>query len=202
MKACLSFLYERSERRAAGSGRLALVFASLVVLATACSGGSSSSPVGGDDDDDDGTFKLNDGHYAFTIDNVPADSCWAAPKTLPELPMVITGNFTVVGNDVTIVTDASGSIPSQTLNLVKTGNDLVGGGTGLADLNDQGINCILDVAGDFTGVMTAEDKFDATMTIDVAQSSGDCAILVGTFLNEQVDQLPCGLELEGAGEKG
>jgi hypothetical protein len=182
--------------------RLAFVFASVVALASACSGGSSSSsPVGGDDDDD-GVFKLGDGHYAFTIDAVPADTCWAPPKTNPELPMVITGNFTVVGNDVTIVTDASGSIPSQTLNLVKDGNNLTGGGSGLADLNEQGINCILDVAGDFTGVMTAEDEFDATMAIDVAQSSGDCSLLVGTFLADQVDQLPCGLELEGAGEKG
>jgi hypothetical protein len=183
--------------------RFAFVFASVVALASACSGGSSSSsPVGGDDDDDDGSFKLSNGHYAFTIDNVPADNCWAPPKTLPTLPLVITGTYTVVGNDVTIVTDASGSIPSQTLNLVKDGNNLTGGGTGLADLNEQGINCILDVAGDFTGVMTAEDKFDATMVIDVAQSSGDCSLLVGSFLPEQVDQLPCDLELEGAGEKG
>ena len=181
--------------------RLAFVFAALVALATACSGGSSSSsPATGDDDDS--SFKLNDGHYAFTIDAVPADSCWAPPKTLPELPMVITGNFTVVGNDVTIVTDASGNIPSQTLELVKTGNDLVGGGTGLADLNPQGINCILDVGGDFTGVMTAEDEFDATMTLDIAESSGDCSLLVGTFLAEQVDQLPCALDLDGSGAKG
>ena len=182
--------------------QLASVFAALVVLASACSGGSSSSPASSDDDDDDGTFKLNNGHYAFLIDNVPSDNCWAEPKTLPEVPMTITATFTVVGNDVTIVTDASGSIPSQTMNLVKDGNNLTGGGSGLADLNEQGINCVLDVGGTFDGVMTAEDVFDATMAIDVAQSTGDCSLLVGSFLPEQVDQLPCALELEGAGEKG
>ena len=179
------------------------LFASIVVLAAACSGGSSSSsPASSDDDDDDGSFKLGNGHYAFVIDNVPSDNCWAEPKTLPEVPMTITATFTVNGNDVTIVTDASGSIPSQTMNLVKNGNDLTGGGSGLADLNEQGINCVLDVGGTFDGVMTAEDKFDATMAIDVAQSTGDCSLLVGSFLPEQVDQLPCDLELEGAGEKG
>lgn len=184
--------------------RLLFVFASIVSLASACSGGSStSSPASSDDDDDDdGSFKLNDGHYAFLIDAVPADTCWAPPKTLPTIPMTIGATFTVVGNDVTVVTDASGSIPSQTMNLVKNGNDLTGGGSGLADLNSQGINCILDVTGAFDGVLTAEDVFDATMNIDIAQSSGDCSLLVGTFLPEQVDQLPCALELEGAGEKG
>lgn len=181
--------------------RLSFGFAAVVALASACSGGSSSSPATGDDDDE-GAFKLNDGHYAFTIDAVPADTCWAPPKTNPEVPMVITGTFTVVGNDVTIVTDASGSIPSQTLELVKDGNDLTGGGNGLADLNEQGINCVLQIDGDFTGVMTAEDEFDATMTLDIAQSSGDCSILVGTFLPEQLDQLPCALDLEGTGAKG
>ena len=179
------------------------LFASIVVLAAACSGGSSSSsPASSDDDDDDGSFKLGNGHYAFVIDNVPSDNCWAEPKTLPEVPMTIGATFTVNGNDVTIVTDASGSIPSQTMNLVKNGNNLTGGGSGLADLNEQGINCVLDVGGTFDGVMTAEDKFDATMAIDVAQSTGDCSLLVGSFLPEQVDQLPCDLELEGAGEKG
>lgn len=182
--------------------RLALVFASVVALASACSGGSSSSnPVGGDDDDD-GTFKLNNGHYAFTIDAVPADTCWAPPKTNPETPMVITGTFTVEGNDVTIVTDASGSIPSQTMNLVKNGNDLTGGGSGPADLNEQGINCVLQIDGTFTGVMTAEDEFDATMAIDIDQLSGDCSILVGSLLADQLDALPCALELGGAGAKG
>jgi hypothetical protein len=182
--------------------RWSFVLASMVALVSACSGGSSSSPATSDDDDDDGTFKLGDGHYAFVIDAVPADTCWAPPKTLPEIPLTMGATFTVDGNDVTVVTDANGNIPSQTMNLVKDGNNLTGGGSGLADLNEQGINCILDVGGTFDGVMTAEDKFDATMTIDVAQSSGDCSLLVGDFLPEQVDQLPCALDLEGAGEKG
>lgn len=182
--------------------RLAFVLVSVVAVASACSGGSSSSGAASDDDDDT-SFKLNNGHYAFVIATVPSDSCWAPPKTLPDVPMTITATFTVEGNEVTVVTDASGSVPSQTMNLVKNGNSLTGGGNGLADLNEQGINCVLDVGGDFDGTMTAEDVFDATMTIDIAESSGpDCGLLVGTFLPEQVDALPCALELEGAGEKG
>ena len=181
--------------------RLVCSVASVAALVAACSGGSSTgSPVEGDDDD--GVFKLNDGHYAFVIDQVPSDTCWAPPKTNPEVPMTITGTFTVVGNDVTIVTDANGSIPSQTLNLTKNGNDLTGGGSGPVDLNEQGINCILNVEGSFDGVMTAEDEFDAVMNISVEQQSGDCSLLVGTFLDDQVDQLPCALSLEGAGAKG
>ena len=171
--------------------------AALAAFGAACSGGSSSSsPVGGDD-----AHKLTDGHYAFVIDNVPSDTCWAPPKTNPETPMTIGGEFTVDGNDVTIVTDASGSIPSQTLNLTKDGNDLTGGGSGPADLNSQGINCVLQIDGTFDGLMTGLDEFDATMSIDVAQLSGDCSILVGSFLADQLDQLPCALTLTGSGKK-
>lgn len=180
---------------------LSASFVVLSIAAAGCSGSSSSNPASGDDDDD-GSFALTAGTYDDVITAVPADTCWAPPKTLPTIPMTIGATFTVVGNDVTVVTDASGSIPSQTMNLVKNGNDLTGGGSGLADLNSQGINCILDVTGAFDGVLTAEDVFDATMNIDIAQSSGDCSLLVGTFLPEQVDQLPCAMELEGAGEKG
>lgn len=179
--------------------RLVGSLAAVAALATACSGGSSSSSPIGDDDDD--AFKLTDGHYAFVIDSVPSDTCWAPPKTNPEVPMTIGGEFTVVGNDVTIVTDASGSIPSQTLELTKNGNDLTGGGSGPADLNEQGINCVLQIDGTFDGLMTGLDEFDATMSIDVDQLSGDCSILVGTFLADQLDALPCALELTGSGKK-
>lgn len=179
--------------------RLAATLSLAAVVLASCSGGSSGSPVGGDDDD--ATHKLGNGHYAFVIDEVPADTCWAPPKTNPELPITMTATFTVVGSEVTVVTDDTG-YGSQTLELTKNGNDLTGGGAGDADLSGQGIACVLHITGAFDGVMTGEDRFDAVITLDISQAGGDCSLLVGTFLADQLDQLPCHLELAGSGQKG
>lgn len=185
-----------------------LSFLVLLALGTAlgCSGGvDSSDSAVSDDDDDDGSsaFTLSDGSYTFTADEVIEDTCWAEPKTNPELPMAVKGDFTnEQDGSITVVTEASGSVPSQTLKLEKSGNDIAGGGEGDADLNSQGINCILHIVGSFDGIMTGDDAFDATQTVTISEAGGDsCWLLVGTAIADQLDNLPCTLTVGGSAIK-
>ena len=130
---------------------LALALALTSAFAAACSGGSSSSGAGSAE-----AYALSDGTYDFVVDDEVADSCWAPPKTFPELPLTVTGEFTVDGNAVTItINDPNAG--TQVLDIVKDGNALTGGGSGDADtgLGD----CILAITGDFDGTMTADDEF-------------------------------------------
>ena len=175
----------------------------LALAVPACSGGVDSSDSAVSDDDDDAGFTLSDGSYTYTVNEVVEDTCWAEPKTNPELPMIVKGAFTTdADGTVTVVTEASGSVPSQTLKLEKDGNDLLGGGEGDADLNSQGINCVLHIVGEFDGIMTGNDAFDATQTITVSEVGGDsCWLLVGTALADQLDQLPCTLTVAGSAVK-
>lgn len=176
--------------------RLALCL-SFVAIAAACgSAETSKSPVNGDDDDDGASFTLTDGTYDFVIDQVITDTCWAPPKTYPELPMTLTGKYTTDGDTVTIVIENE-QFGTQTLTVTKDGNELVGGGTGQSpDL----LGCILDITGAFDGVLVDNDTFDAVIDLDVKDGNGNCAIAVGTT-QPQVDTLPCNLELAGQGKR-
>lgn len=170
---------------------LALSFAAAVA---ACGSAETSSPVNGDDDDD--AFTLTDGTYDFVIDEVVLDTCWAPPKTYPQLPMTLTGTYTTEGNTVTIVIEDD-QIGTQTLTVAKDGNGLIGGGSGPSpDL----LGCILNIEGAFDGVLVEDDTFDAQIDLDIEDGNGNCAIAVGT-VEPQVDALPCRLELAGRGNR-
>lgn len=176
---------------------LASSFAVLAFLASACSGSSSGSTS---DDDDDGatSFSLSSGTYNDVITAVPADTCWAPPKTNPQVPMTLVADLTVSGNTVTITTSI-GNTP-QTFTVTKSGNVLTGTSEGDVDLNPD-LNCILHVVGTFDGTMTANDAFDADQTITLSQAGGDCSLLVGNLSTDQLDQLPCTFSLQGAATK-
>ena len=176
--------------------RLVLCLSFAALVAACGSAETSKSPVNGDDDDDDSSFTLTDGTYDFVIDEVIADTCWAPPKTYPQLPMTLTGKYTTDGNTVTIVIENE-QFGTQTLTVTKDGNDLNGGGSGPSpDL----LGCVLNIDGIFDGVLVDDDTFDAQIDLDVEDGNGNCAIAVGTT-EPQVDSLPCHLELAGQGKR-
>ena len=178
--------------------RLVLALGFMAAVA-ACGDSGSSNPASSDDDDDDDgqtLFALDDGDYDFVIDAAPEDTCWAPPKTMPELPMTQVATFTTEGDTITVVI-SDPTMGEQTMTLTRTGNTLKGGGTGPAD---TGLGCVLSIVGDFEGELIADNVFDADMVLDISQESGSCGILVGAT-EPQVDALPCHLGLEGSGAK-
>lgn len=176
---------------------LAATFAALTVLASACSD-SSSSPASDDDDDGSTSFSLSSGTYNDVITAVPTDTCWAPPKTNPQVPMTQVAELTVSGNNVTMTTVIGNT--TQTFIVTKSGNALNGTSEGDVDLNPD-LNCILHVVGTFDGTMTANDAFDANQVVTLSQAGGDCSLLVGSLSTDQLDQLPCTFSLQGAATK-
>ncbi len=166
----------------------------LALLANGCGSAASSGATG---DDDDGVNKLSNGAYAYTVDAVPNDTCWAPPKTNPTLPMSVNADIQVDGNIVHVTPDPVGGV-AQTFDVTRTGDALSGTNEGDADLNPQGLDCVLHISSTLTGTVTADDTFDATIALTVSEVSGlACGLLVGTLDANQLDQLPCSLTLSG-----
>ena len=180
----------------------------ILLGAAVCAGAlvmGCAGPTSGDDDDDNQAsptppgFTLTDGSYDFKVDAVPADTCWAPPKTNPEVPMTIVSEIFTEG-DTIHVTPVIDGVGSQEFLMARNGDKITGTSSDLLDLNDADtpIDCILQVTGTFDGVLVADDTFDALQTIGLAEAGGSaCFLLVGTFDPNQVDQLPCSFTLEG-----
>lgn len=161
-----------------------------------------------DDDDDDATtsptpdqYALEDGTYDYLVSDVPADTCWAPPKTLPEAPSTISAQVESSGNTVTVTPEIQQGI-TQSFVMERDGDNLSGVASGDVDLNqtDLAVDCILHIEGTFDGVMTADNTFDAVQTVDVSEAGGTvCFLLVGDLDPNQVDQLPCSFTLSGTG---
>lgn len=167
------------------------------LLAAGCGGGSSSSG-----NPSNSTYTLSDGTYDYVATSDPTNTCWAPPKTTIALPMTIAASITVNGNDVTI-TGTQGGVTGD-FHATMTGNALAGTVDQDADLNQAStpIDCVLHIHGVLNGTMTANDEFDATNTIDVSEVSGnDCGLLVGNSFDQQLDSLPCELQLVGHATK-
>lgn len=164
--------------------------------------------INGDDDDDKASptptpdsFALTSGNYDYLVDNVPSDTCWAPPKTNPEVPMTVVAEIVVEGDKVTVRPEIQQGI-TQEFVMTRDGDALSGVSSGDVDLmeTELALDCILHIEGTFDGLMTADNAFDAVQTVDVSEAGGtSCGLLVGNFDPNQLDQLPCSFTLEGAG---
>lgn len=171
--------------------------AGLAMLGSACGSGVNT----GDDDDDatptPGSYALSSGSYDLNLDTEITDTCWADPKPGVGVPTAVAADVAVDGSTVTLDTSIK-NVP-MSFQLTRSEDDLSGSGSGSIDLNSQGIDCIISVAGTLTGTVTGDDAFSAEMDFDVTQGGGsDCSLAVGTLTDDQLDQLPCQLVLGGA----
>lgn len=146
------------------------------------------------------SFALESGTYDYLIHTVPADTCWAPPKTNPPVPSTMVADVAVSGNDVTVTPQIDG-VPPQSYDIVKNENALTAQPTSQdVDLSGQGLDCVLNVAGTFDATMTADDVFEAAQTITLSEVSGAaCFLLVGSTDDNQVDQLPCSFTINATG---
>ena len=172
--------------------KLAIVAAfALVVLAAACA--SSSSPAAG------GGNSISSGAYVYQVTSAPVNTCWGPSKNVPALPFVMNLTASVSGDTVTFTTGTAGTGGVNTpVVLTKSGDNLSGITDTDADLNSQGLNCVLHIHANSTGTMTATDAFDSTNAITISQKSGDCSLLIGGSVSPpQFDAIPCNLTIAG-----
>lgn len=180
--------------------------AAVLVLTAAlagCGSASSNAAATGDDDDDSSptptpsAYTLSSGTYQYVVDEVPADSCWAPPKTYPEIPQTVVAEVTVDGDTITVSTDPGNTGTPQVFTITRNGNDLTGAASGSWDLASYGIDCVLGIGGTFQGTLIADDTFDTTQVVDVTQQSGAfCSLLIGST-QPQLDALPCQVTFQG-----
>lgn len=143
---------------------------------------------------------LSNGSYNYTNASAPMNSCWAASKNMPALPMPMTMNLTVAPTSIAVDSNVMGAAMSFTWAV--SGLDLSGAGAGDANLAAQGIDCTIHIASAFAGTITGVDTFSGTQTVDISVVTGtQCNLLVGTLSPQQFDAMPCSLQLVGSGSK-
>lgn len=148
-----------------------------------------------------GGASLSSGSYAYTIDAVTANSCWSASKNLPPVPSSVDSSLDVAGASVTVTTQSQVGTP-QTYAMTLSGASLTGTSSADADLNSQGVDCVLHVEATFDGTVTGTDAFEATQHVSFAAASGSgCNLLVGNLDPRQFDALPCSLDFHATGAK-
>lgn len=165
-----------------------------LTLAAGCGGGSSSSPASG------GGHAMTSGTYNYDVTSAPTNTCWGPSKGVPTIPMLLAMDGAVSGDQVTFTTSGGTGGVNVPVVLTKNG-DSIGGTTKTdADLNSQGLNCILHIKAVTTGTFTADNAFNAKNVIDVSDNGvGDsCGLLIGSSVNPpQFDTLPCQLVIQG-----
>ncbi len=178
-----------------------LLVAALLAFATAVGCSSASSPSGS------GATSLSSGTYRYDVTSAPTNTCWAPAKNTPALPTTVSmaGTVNAGGTTISFVTGTSGTggvnVP-VVLNI--NGTSLDGTTDTDADLNSNGLNCVLHIHATTTGTITGTDAFSAQNDINVTDSGAgpDCGFLVGSSVNPpQFDALPCHLVLQGTAAK-
>lgn len=178
-----------------------LLCAAVAALSVAVGCSSASSPSG------TGGTSLSSGAYDYNVTSAPTNTCWAPAKNTPSLPTVVTMNGTVNAGATTISfvtgTAGTGGINVPVV-LTINGTSLDGTTDTDADLNSNGLNCILHIHATTTGTITGNDAFSAQNDINVTDTGAgpDCGFLVGSSVNPpQFDAIPCHLVLQGTAAK-
>jgi len=149
--------------------------ATLAIFAAACSSSGGGSKV----------HKLDSGTYAYTINSVSNNTCFAAG--IP--PTGIAVNFAITstnGTTFTLVPPTAAQAFIPPIAGTKTGNALDATGNASAALTSS---CTLAITATATGSMTADDEFNADITANLSAATtasngnpSNCSALAGTTI--------------------
>lgn len=142
-------------------------------------------------------YHLHEGRYTYTAVSAPVNSCWAPPKEL--LPRTVFADIAVDEPTDEVLVTLSMYQFILSFNLDRTADGLAAMSDLDVDLAAFGIDCVLHGHGTLQGTMTDDDAFDASVGLDVSETSGaGCAQTIGATL-PYLDQLPCSITFEGSG---
>ena len=144
-------------------------------------------------------YHLHEGEYSYTAVSAPVNSCWAPPKEL--LPRTVVADVDVDEDTDVVLVTISWYQFTQTFNLDRTADGLSATADLDVDLGPFAIDCVLHGHGTLQGLMTDDDAFDASVSLDISEIAGpECADAIGPTL-PYLDQLPCSITFEGSGAK-
>lgn len=137
----------------------------LSVAAAACSGGGGGGGT---------AYPFTSGTYVTSNAAIPEDGCQTG-----DTPADYNGELSdVVVNGSTVIVDSS-------LTLTRSGNNVTGSVTEQVDLNQFGVDCIVDVQANIHAVVTGTDQASVSNSTNITENSG-------TQCNAQgIPPLPC-----------